>query len=89
MKNKKFKQYKSDLTISDVRENSTGILNISSVKCFAMTCKSLFIRVSDPLQECPLNARRVPSKAPQFSKNWQLRPPFLAYFYLPQITKPL
>jgi len=45
MKNKKFKQYKSDLTISNVRENSTSILNISSVKCFAMTDNPLFIRL--------------------------------------------
>ena len=36
-----------------------------------------------------LNARGVPLNVPQFSKNRQLRPPFLAYFCLSQITKPL
>jgi len=28
----------------------------------------LFTRLSDPLQECPFNARRVPLNALQFSK---------------------
>jgi hypothetical protein len=42
-----------------------------------------------PLQGCPLNARRVPFFAFQFSKNRQLRPLFLAYFCLSKITKPL
>jgi len=36
--------------------------------------KTLFITVSDPLQECPKNARRVPLNALQISKNQQLRP---------------
>jgi len=29
---------------------------------------TLFIRLSDPLQGCPKNARRVPLNGPQFSK---------------------
>jgi hypothetical protein len=33
----------------------------------------LFTKLSDPLQECPFNARRVPLKGHQFSKNRQLR----------------
>ena len=49
--------------------------------CAGMTQEPLFIRVLDPLQECPKNARRVPFLRPQFSKNRQLRPLFLAYFY--------
>ena len=42
-----------------------------------------------PPQECSKNARRVPLNALQISKNQQLRPPFLAYFYLPEILKSL
>ena len=33
----------------------------------------LFTRVSDPVQECPFYARRVPLNASQFSKKRQLR----------------
>ena len=51
--------------------------------------KPFIYKAFDPLQECSFNARRVPLNAPQFSKNWQLRPPFFAYFYLLKILKPL
>ncbi len=33
----------------------------------------LFAGLSGPLQECPLNARKVPLNASQFSKKRQLR----------------
>jgi hypothetical protein len=48
-----------------------------------MTDKPLFIRVLDSLQGCPKYAPRVPLNALQFSKKWQLRPLFLAYFCFP------
>jgi hypothetical protein len=35
----------------------------------AMTDKPLFIRVLDPLQECPKYAPRVPLNGLQFSRN--------------------
>ncbi|GAH70557.1 unnamed protein product, partial [marine sediment metagenome] len=44
----------------------------------------LFTRLSDPLQECPFNARRVPLNASQFSKNQQLLPYFRAIFSSPK-----
>ena len=34
---------------------------------------TFFIRLSDPLQEYPKNARRVPLNVSQFSKNRQIR----------------
>jgi len=40
---------------------------------FYQPLNPLFIRVLDPLRECHFNARKVPSKAPQFSKKQQLR----------------
>jgi hypothetical protein len=47
-----------------------------------MTQEPLFIKVLDPLQECPKYARRVPFLGPQFSKNgnydpcfWPILPP--------------
>jgi len=49
-------------------------------KILEMADNPLFTRLSDPLQKYPKNARRVPLNAPHFSKNWQLRPPFLGYF---------
>jgi hypothetical protein len=51
--------------------------------------QALFTMVLDPLQECPKYAPRGPLNGLQFSKKWQLRSLFLAYFCLPKITKPL
>jgi len=60
-----------------------------SLFLFTSLKNPLFTGLSSPLQEYPKNARRVPLNALQFSKNWQLRPLFLAYFCLLQIGKPL
>jgi hypothetical protein len=43
---------------------------------FITTGNPLFIRLSDPLQECPFNARRVPLRGPQFSKKGNYDPFF-------------
>ncbi|MEA2087191.1 MAG: hypothetical protein U9O91_03735, partial [Candidatus Caldatribacteriota bacterium] len=51
--------------------------------------KPLFTRLSDPLQECPKNARRMPLNASQFSKKRQFTTLFLGYFHLPKIRKSL
>jgi len=48
----------------------------------------LFTRLSDPLQECPFNARRVPLKGYQFSKNWQFTTPFWPIFASPKSSNP-
>jgi len=45
-----------------------------------MTQEPLFIRVLDPLQECPKYARRVPLNALQFSKKGSYDPCFWPIF---------
>jgi len=73
----------------------TRVLENNGDKLYFLSCTKCGRRKEDcphlklALQECPLNAHRVPFLGHQFSKNRQLRPLFLAYFYLPKITKPL
>jgi len=42
--------------------------------------KALYYKAFYPLQECPLNARRVPLNASQFSKKGNYDPHFLPIF---------
>jgi hypothetical protein len=54
----------------------------------AMTDKPLFVRVLDPLQECPLNACRVSFFASQFSKKVIYDPCFWPIFASPKSRNP-
>jgi len=51
--------------------------------------KPLFTRLSDPLQACPFNARRVPLNALQFSKKRGITTFFLAFFDFSETPKGL
>ena len=49
-----------------------------------LSSKSLYLQwLQTPFRNASKYAPRVPLNGLQFSKNWQLRPLFLAYFYLP------